>query len=104
MAITVSIGSRGPTDSQALAELRAWLEPADGQDPWQLVPAAPPPDDNLGAGVGEICLIITAAAQIPVLVNQIRAWFPTRPTAPRISFTFTLDPGAEEQSGDEHQA
>ena len=104
MAIKVSIGSEGTRDARELAELRSWLEPADGQEPWELLPSPPPPGDSLGIGVGEICAIVTAAAQIPVLVSQIRAWFPTRHSPPRITFTFTLDPAAEKRAGDDPQA
>ena len=90
MAIEVSIAIERGRDAWELAELRSWLKPDEGQ-PWELISPQAVPDDSMGAGIVEICAIVSAAAQVPALVKQIRAWFPTRHSPPRVTITFTLD-------------
>jgi hypothetical protein len=97
MHIVISAG--GAESGRDLAQLQDWLRSA-GEAPWQLPPLAPEVGDDLGIGIDEISAIVTAAAELPALIDRIREWFPTRHAPEPVRIVITLDPADPEVAGE----
>jgi hypothetical protein len=95
----IVISAAGTERGRDLAQLRDWLRSA-GEVPWQLRPLAPEAGDGLGISVDEICAIVTATAELPVLLDRIREWFPTRHAPAPVRIVITLDPADPEVAGE----
>jgi hypothetical protein len=102
MEILIS-GTDG-TGSRDLAQLRGWLDAAGPGAPWRLAAEPAPPGGTLGAGVDEICAIVTAAAAIPDLVGRVRDWFGTRSAPGPVHLTIMLDPADPADQGEPRQS
>jgi Effector Associated Constant Component 1 len=94
----VVISTEGTANTRDLAQLCDWLGSAGDPAPWQLAPEPAPSGDSLGIGVEEICAVITAATQLPLLIERIRDWFPTRHKPMPVHLTIVLDPNEPEHN------
>jgi hypothetical protein len=95
----ILISGAGRTGPRDLAQLRDWLGSA-GPTPWQLAPEPEPSGDSLGAGVSEICAIVTATAAIPDLDERVRGWLGTRHAPGPVQLTITIDSARPEDAGE----
>jgi hypothetical protein len=91
----IVISAAGLEHGRDLAQLRDWLGSA-GEVPWQLRPELPDAGGGLGVGIEEICAVVTAAAELPALIDRVREWFPTRQAPEPVQLTITLDPADPE--------
>jgi hypothetical protein len=99
--VKVAITTAGAEASADLARLRAWLKSAGDRAPWRLVPEPAPDGRSLGLGVDEVCVIITAAVDVVLLIDRIGDWLTSKHDPKQIQLNVTIDLPAREQVEDE---
>jgi hypothetical protein len=85
--VLISAGKAGRSDD--LASLRAWLDAAGIDVPWDLAPERPA-SGTLGSGADEICAVITALEGLPPLLQWIKSWRESKQESPSITVVITI--------------